>query len=174
MENTLSNNKIYPDFFIDQFLETGINILTADDAVSSQGFSISDTKKFKKFNEVCNTVKAYLDKEFKELSDNEKRRETDFQKHAIIGEQKAVTRLVNKIKDALISLKLSTEGYPDYYRDLGDAVFNELYGYSGIAPWINDYTKEYARSSSAKLIGKDLYCLIDGKSVKQPQVISDQ
>ena len=174
MENTLSNNKIYPDFFIDQFLEKGINILTADESAAGQGFSISETKKFKRFNEVCNTVKAYLDKEFKELSDNEKKRETDLQKHAIIGEQKAVKRLVNKIKDALISLKLSTEGYPDYYRDLGDAVFNELYGYSGIAPWINDYTKEYARSSSAKLIGKDLYCLIDGKSVKQPQVISDQ
>lgn len=161
------------DFFIDIFLENGA--LTVDRHISaSQSFDITDEEKLKRFNDICVTVKAYIDKKFKELSDSEKNIETELQKRAITGEQTAVKMLTSKIKDVLITLKLSAEGFPNYYRDLGDAVFSELYGYSGLAPWINDYTEEYKRSSSAKLIGTDLYCLIDGKSIKQPQVISNQ
>ncbi|MCF0150948.1 MAG: Flp pilus assembly complex ATPase component TadA, partial [Firmicutes bacterium] len=59
-----------------------------------------------------------------------------------------------------------------YYPDLTEAVFAELYGLSGIAPWAFDWTESYAKSSSAKLIGDRLYCLIDGKSCLQPQRIT--
>ena len=37
---------------------------------------------------------------------------------------------------------------------------------------VYDRTEEYKNSSSAKLIGDRLYCLIDGKSQLQPQKIS--
>ena len=30
-----------------------------------------------------------------------------------------------------------------YYNSLDDAVFSELYGWSGLTPWANDYTEEY-------------------------------
>ena len=43
---------------------------------------------------------------------------------------------------------------------------------AGLAPWAYDMDEKYRSSSSAKLIGDRLYCLIGGKSCLQPQRIS--
>lgn len=63
--------------------------------------------------------------------------------------------------------------YPPWYRSLAEGIFAELYGLSGLTPWAYDETEEYKNSSSAKLIGDRMYCLIDGRSVLQPQRISE-
>ncbi len=124
------------------------------------------------FREVLEKVKRHLDGEFEKLSDAEKTRETEVQKKAIIGEYSYVKLYKEKIKSALGRLNLLYADYPEYYRDIGDAVFSELYGFAGLTPWVNDYTEEYRASSSLKVIGDEIYCLIDGKSVKQPQSIT--
>ena len=66
---------------------------------------------------------------------------------------------------------LENGDYPPWYKNLTAGVFNELYGLAGLAPWVYDETESYRKSSSAKLIGDRLYCLIDGVSQLQPQII---
>ena len=166
------------DFFIDIFLESGgkfANISNEDrNETSGNAFDPSNKKVMKRFYEVCDSVKAFIDQSFQVLSDTEKKRETDLQKQAIIGESFAVKEFTAKIKDALTKMNLLAEGSPNYSKQLDSAIFAELYGFSGLTPWVNDYTEEYKRSSSAKIIGNDMYCLIDGKAVLQPQKVSSE
>lgn len=166
------------EFFIDEFLSKGEKkaVRKPDETsiIVDKRFAVDDVLAMKHFQDVCSRVKAQLDIDFGLLSDREKTMDNIMQKNAIIGEPVAVKNLTAKIKDALLRMNLTGEKYPDYYRDLEGALFSELYGHAGLDPWINDYTEDYARSSSAKLIGENLYCLIDGKSVKQPQIIDDK
>lgn len=176
-ENKAATGYVPKDFFIDVFLEGNTAApasVEGERIVSGNSFKPSNKKAMKKFYETCASVKAFLDQNYQNLSDYEKQKETDLQKSAIIGENFAVKELTAKIKDALAKMNLLSEGYPNYYRELDSAVFAELYGFAGLTPWVNDYTEEYKRSSSAKLIGDNLYCLIDGKSVLQPQKISKE
>ncbi len=153
--------RTYPEFFIDRFISGHAKASGGTDA----GIS--------KFCEVCERVKAYIDTFFRNISEsNEMTQFADLQKKAIIGERDAVKKITAKIVDALTVLNLLAADYPNYYRNLPDAVFSELYGLSILAPWANDYTEEYRKSSSAKIIGDKLYCLINGKSELQPRRIS--
>lgn len=158
-------------FFIDDFL-TNYQVDEQKIYVEKVNEESTAVKSDKEFQNVLEKVKKSLDGDFERLSDGEKSRETEIQKKAIIGEHKYVKLYVEKINYALASLNLLSAEYPAYYRNLGDAVFSELYGFAGITPWVNDYTEEYRASSSLKVIGDDIYCLIDGKAVKQPQSIS--
>lgn len=150
------------DFFIDEFLG-GLS-----DA-SFSGFNPEDTKKMREFLKLCERIKLALDQDFKLLKDTAKQEEANMQKNAIIGDRKAAGKLRGDIQDKLTALNILSSDYPSCYRNLTDAVFHELFGLSSLAAWANDYTPEYARSSSAKIIGDEIYCLIDGKSVLQPQ-----
>ena len=49
---------------------------------------------------------------------------------------------------------------PPWYPNLADGIFAELYGLAGIAPWAYDETEESENSSSAKMIGDRIYCLM--------------
>ena len=157
--------RINPIFFIDEFLSN---------ATAGEGntFPAGDKDKMYVFQEVCQKVRKALDKDYQSKSDNTKQEETELQKDAILGEQRAVSKLKNDIADKLISMSLSATAYPDYYRNLEEAIFHELYGLSCLAAWANDYTEEYRTSSSAKIVGDNIYCLINGSSVKLPQKIS--
>lgn len=106
-----------------------------------------------------------------ETDDEIKRRKLELEKKAIMGYESEMNFYKERIRDILEDKRLTEGSYPQWYPDLTEAVFAELYGLSGLAPWAYDMTDEYAESSSAKLIGDRLYCLIDGKSVLQPQRI---
>lgn len=159
------------EFLIDRFLEGSLN----DDEKSESRLpdkkliSPSDEEEMQNFMNVCERVKVYFDQEFNKMPDAMKKQETDLQKNAIIGYRQDVKKIKGKIQDTLGKLNLMNEAYPFYYNSLDDAVFSELYGWSGLTPWANDYTEEYRNSSSAKIIGDKLYCLINGKAVLQPQ-----
>ena len=79
-----------------------------------------------------------------------------------------------RISDMIEEDKIGDSSYPSWYINLTEAVFNELYGLAGLAPWVYDETDEYRTSSSAKLIGDRLYCLINGRSCLQPQTIGKE
>ncbi|MEG0662943.1 MAG: ATPase, T2SS/T4P/T4SS family, partial [Anaerovoracaceae bacterium] len=69
---------------------------------------------------------------------------------------------------------LSGEAFPEYYPSLIEGVFHENWGLAGLAPWAYDSTEAYKNSSSAKIIGNRLYCLIDGVEELQEQRLSDR
>jgi len=124
-----------------------------------------------RYRETLAIVKAQLDKRWDSSDTNGMASRLTLEKEAIIGKISAVNKLKDTIREILTETNRLAEPFPSYYGNLVGAIFSDLYGLSGITPWAYDYTEEYRKSSSAKLIGENLYCLIDGRAVLQPQKI---
>ncbi|WP_251617092.1 ATPase, T2SS/T4P/T4SS family [Senimuribacter intestinalis] len=124
-----------------------------------------------RFRQICSIVEAEFDKEWDETDDMAKNRKLEREKRAMMGFSAETAFYKEKIKEILREKKLTDSWYPPWYPDLAEGIFAETYGLSGLAPWAYDMDEKYRQSSSAKLIGDRLYCLIDGKSQLQPQRI---
>ena len=141
----------------------------------NKALSKEETKEssfMEQFYAVCQVVEAEFDKEWNETDDESKNRKLEREKRAIMGFEEETRFYKEKIKEILRDKKLSDRWHPDWYPDLCEGVFAELYGLAGLAPWAYDMETKYKTSSSAKLIGDRLYCLIDGRSELQPQRIT--
>lgn len=128
-------------------------------------------REMERFRQVCRIVEQEFDKEWNETDDAAKNRKLEKEKRAIMGAEEETSFYKEKIKEILLDKKLSEAWYPPWYPNLFEGVFAELYGLAGLAPWAYDMEEKYRESSSAKLIGDRLYCLIDGRSQLQPQRI---
>ena len=126
------------------------------------------------FAAVCEVVRRSFDAEWEKTEDRLKNIRLEREKKAIIGYEREVRYYKEKIRGILREKKLTDAWCPPWFPDLTEAVFAELYGLSGLAPWAYDMQEKYRDSSSAKLIGERLYCLIDGKTELQPQRIPER
>lgn len=126
----------------------------------------------KTFEEACVCVRAIMEGRWRAACDEEKARILEREKRAIMGYEEEIFDYQKTISEILREEGLGAVPCPSWYRDAAEGVFAELYGLAGLTPWVYDATPAYRDSSSAKLIGDRLYCLIDGKSVLQPQRIS--
>ncbi|MEG0924237.1 MAG: ATPase, T2SS/T4P/T4SS family [Anaerovoracaceae bacterium] len=148
------------EFFLDKFLD--------NETKASRG-NVDNLEE--RFKDICKIVEDAFDKDWDETDDGAKNRKLEREKRAIMGFEIEMDFYKEKIKEMLREKRLLNEWFPPWYTNICEAIFAELYGLSGLAPWAYDMTEEYKKSSSAKLIGENLYCLIDGKSVLQPQKI---
>lgn len=123
------------------------------------------------FRRVCQIVENEFEREWKNAEESVKERKLEREKRAMMGFDKETLYYKERIKEIIQNFNLSACRYPKWYPSLIEGVFAELYGLSGIAPWAYDMTEIYRKSTSAKLIGDRLYCLIDGKVRLQPQRI---
>lgn len=130
----------------------------------------SSMDKTVRFQNLCDAVKSYLQKEW----DNEQGNNGDNtdlilqrKKKAIIGYAPEVNYFKDKIREYLTANNAMGEWKPAWYNNLIDAIFHEVWGLAGIAPWM-----DMPDSSSAKIIGNRIYFLINGKEVLQKQKIS--
>ena len=124
------------------------------------------------FDEACDIVLEVFEKEWRAASDVMRTERLEKEKKAIMGYREEMQEYKAKIGRIVEEKGLSEVPYPEWYKNITEGIFNELYGLAGLAPWAYDEKEEYASSSSAKLIGDRLFCLIDGVSVLQPQRIS--
>ncbi len=123
------------------------------------------------FEMACDEVLSILENEWRNASDAERTGRLEKEKRAIMGFMDEILEYKTKISRIVEEKGLSDVPCPEWYRNISEGIFNEVYGLSGLAPWVYDETEDYAGSSSAKLIGDRLYCLIGGVSVLQPQRI---
>ncbi len=157
IENICKNRE---EFILEHFLDS--NIARSEIKVVS---------KEEKFEDICNIVSYEFDKDWENTEEKGKSIKLEREKKAIMGHPTEVKYYKDKIKEILRTKRLLSSEFPPWYENICEAIFAELYGLSGLAPWVYDTTEEYKNSSSAKLIGENLYCLIDGKSQLQPQKI---
>ncbi len=127
-----------------------------------------------KFNEACSIVLDCFEKEWKKADEADRLTKLEIEKKAIMGFEEEINLFKSKIDEIMKEKKLVDVECPPWYKNVTEGIFNELYGLAGLAPWAYDETDYYKNSSSAKLIGDRLYCLIDGVSVLQPQRISKE
>ncbi|MBK5253200.1 MAG: Flp pilus assembly complex ATPase component TadA [Peptostreptococcaceae bacterium] len=148
------------EFFIDKYL---LNIGNT---------RIEGGLKQDRFEEICRLVREKLDDEWDITDDKYKDNKLEREKRAIIGYEKETKYYKEKIREIILRWKLTDIWYPPWHIDLYDAIFHEVFGLSGLAPWAYDSLDKYKNSSSAKLIGDKLYCLIGGSTELQPQRIN--
>lgn len=131
-------------------------------------------KIFSDFFNLCDAVEEILEREWSSSEEWEKQIRLEREKKAIMGYEEETNFYKRKIEELLENIpSVSQMIIPPWYKNPSEGIFAELYGLAGLAPWVYDETDEYKNSSSAKLIGDRMYCLIDGKSELQPQRISE-
>ncbi len=127
---------------------------------------------YEAFYHICRMVEDVFEADWRDTDEAAKSRKLEREKRAIMGYERERMFFQERIRDILADRGWQNTRFPSWYGDLAEGVFHEVYGLAGLAPWVYDATEDYRNSSSAKLIGDRLYCLIDGKSVLQPQRIS--
>ena len=130
--------------------------------------------KYEAFFHVCRMVEDVFEADWRDTDETAKSRKLEREKRAIMGFERERIFFQERIRDILADRGWQNTEHPPWYRDLAEGIFHEVYGLAGLAPWAYDATEAYRRSSSAKLIGDRLYCLIDGRSVLQPQRIGSR
>ena len=124
------------------------------------------------FQRLCVTVQREFDQEWAETDDLAKNRKLEREKKAIMGYEPETRFYKERIREILSEKKLQDCWCPPWYPNLTEGIFAELYGLAGLAPWAYDMEPRFKTSSSAKLIGDRIYCLLDGKTQLMPQRIS--
>lgn len=156
-----TNNK---EFCINEFLDNYQKINGQNKRVNKED----------NFVKVCKTVADIFQRDWDSMDNRGMESQLRREKNAIIGKPEDVKYYKDKIRKVLRENDLNTSNYPSYHLDLVDAIFHENWGLSGLAPWAYDSKKEYVNSSSAKIIGNRMYCLINGVEVLQKQRLSDK
>ena len=127
---------------------------------------------FARFYELCRKAEEYFDALWAEAPETERQQRLEREKKAIMGCEEEMRYYKEQIEEMLAREPAAADVCPPWYRGLAEGIFAELYGLAGLSPWVYDQTEEYKSSSSAKIIGERIYCLIDGKARLQPQTIS--
>lgn len=92
-------------------------------------------------------------------------------KNALQGDINSEMHFKEVVLEKLNEFNNSDHDYPSFYASLEDAIYHENWGYAGMAEW---FEEKYATTSSAKIIGKRIYFLINGSMKLMPQKISDE
>lgn len=157
-------------FELDTYLA---KLASVPDSTGSAGVS---KNKENHFTRICEQVREAFNREWQEEGNTLETglANLEREKNAIIGKKAEVAYYKDKIKDYLRKNDLQGQWYPAYYKDMVDAVFHENWGIAGLAPWAYDMTEELAKSSSAKIIGENIFFMKNGKYELQPQKLSDE
>lgn len=144
-------------FYLDQYIVK----------LNQEKRSKADIKNLREFEKICAAIGHVFSEEWDKDSNMASSLET--QKKAIIGYENEVAFFKDKIKEYLRKNNIQTPWHPKYYTSIEDAVFHHNWGLAGIAEW---FTDAYKDSSSAKVIGENIYFLEDSKMDLKPQKIS--
>lgn len=129
----------------------------------------------KKFKDICTITREELEKIYdsepsatksKEQAEQKKREVewVDLQHKAVIGDEQSVGYFINKIKQILSNKNITSTEYPDFYANLEEAIFHEVWGVSILQKW-----EKFPRSEAAVIRGTELWIDIDGQFVRQPE-----
>lgn len=136
-----------------------------EDHLKKEGTPISEGMEF---STLCSTIFQELMKEWERGGDSMERM-ADIQKRAIIGYEKEVGYFLNRIRELIRRHQSDNTKYPTWYNSLEEGIYHENWGLSGVAEWFGE---KHRNSSSAKIIGEDIFFLEDGRMERKPQKIT--
>ncbi len=144
-----------------------ISDLTQD--VTSQRIVLGsgEEKKLRKFKELCEEVKDILTE--KDVSETNESETIARQRKALLGFETEVNFYKRRIGEILNEQGKKLSWYPDWYKSLEDAVFNETIGFSGITNWLTD--ERYKNSMACEVVGDRVFYEDKGEYILQPQKI---
>ncbi len=140
----------------------------AEDKKNKQG-KLAGKEDLESFKRLCDSLRRILDE--REGAETVKNEVLKRQNNALLGDKTAVNYYINKIQQILEERQLSTEWFPDWYKNLAEAIYHEGYGFAGFANWMDD-NGAFSESSSCKILGERIYYDVDGELQLQEQKIS--
>ena len=143
------------------------NAFMAERPVDIFGGKLEELSVSEEFLDLCEKVRQafYNDWENRERS----RMTLEIQKKAIIGYEKEKNFFLDRIGELIGEMEAGGCSFPRWYQSLEEAVYHENWGLAGLAEW---FCPEMMGSSSAKIIGENIYFLEKGHMVLKPQKIS--
>lgn len=126
-------------------------------------------EQYNEFFILCEKVKAcfYSDWDRGESSASN----LEIQKRAIIGYEREKNFFLERIDRIVSDLGAGDTPFPQWYKTLNTAVYQENWGLAGLAEWFDE---GYAESSSAKIIGGRIYFMDEGKMKLMPQTLTPE
>lgn len=121
---------------------------------------------FAAFEELCARISGLFLSEWESDANADA---LELQKRAIIGYEKEKAYFVRKIEEACAGLGASGCSFPRWYPSIAEAVYQENWGLAGLSEW---FTPKYSQSSSAKLIGENIFFMENGHMRLMPQKLS--
>ncbi len=123
----------------------------------------------KSFFETCEKIKTAFFDDWQNQDNSSV--SLEIQRRAIIGYEKEKNFFKNRIYELLKEFNMLNTTCPSYYEDLVDAIYQELWGLAGMSQWFSD---DFSESSSAKIIGENIFFMQNGKMQLMPQKISSE
>ncbi len=122
------------------------------------------------FSMLCGIIFRELMEEWTQGAESIERM-ADIQKKAIIGYQQEVGYFLSRIRELIRRHDSEGTRYPPWYASLEEGIYHENWGLAGVAEWFGE---AYRSSSSAKIIGEDVFFMEEGRMVRKPQRISKE
>ncbi len=120
------------------------------------------------FEALCEKIKEAF------FEDWEKRESSgltlEIQKRAIIGYEKEKSFFNDRIEELISELEAFGTPFPKWYDSLASAVYHENWGLAAMAEW---FGAGYESSSSAKIVGENIFFMQNGTMKLMPQKISE-
>lgn len=120
------------------------------------------------FKKACQDIFMLFNKEWEESQSQKEL--LILQKKAIMGYEKEKVYFERKISSFLNQMKVAISNLPPWYKSPEEGIYHELWGLAGVAQW---FSKEYEKSSSAKIIGENIFFMENGELKLMPQKISN-
>ncbi len=114
------------------------------------------------FESYLSKMKEYMEETLRQGEDNTYFK---FNDGALLGEAKAVNYFLNQI-EKYVRKNPYGGTLPEAYSTVAEALFHEWKGFGPAFHWFND--KKYAESTGLQIIGKNIFCNLNGKFVAYP------
>ena len=98
------------------------------------------------------------------LQDNEREERQRIEHKAMLGDKESMFMLVDEIEGFIRDNNIQSVNYPAMYESLAHAIFEQIFRFKEFYKW-----SLFPESSSAKIVGKELWFKIDGVFVKQKE-----
>lgn len=156
------------EFYLDEYIQELRRQDKKEIRDSQENKRIFKVHEHNEFLNVCELANSHMAREFSSDGDE---KILDYNKKAMMGEDKEKAFFLDKIKSFLTEYKLENTQYPSWYSSLAEAIFQEVWGYHAAAEWLT-----MDNSQSAKIIGTRVFYAspITGQMELMPQTITKE
>jgi len=118
------------------------------------------------FKALCMQVRNNFRVKNEQRTDKDMKKWQALQHDAVIGKPEAVQLFMGEIEEHIRVNQLQHVKQPSYYHSLVEAVFKQTFGLGPISVWKKH--PKYARSQSARIMGRKIFFDIPGEKALQP------
>lgn len=165
LEKDLIENKM--GFKLDpvtpESLISEINNVASFDAsefvITNKKESMSDSFINANFPTLCRSIQSYIQRIVEDMLKSEMTEDgVEIHHGAISGNPNSIRIIKEHIEEYLTNNGLLNSNFPNYYPDLTEAIFQEVFGWGPLSVWRND-----PESEKAKVVGQNIWFMKEGK-----------